>query len=280
MGFDYYWFNHQSSPVDWCEENYAHHSSIAEFFNTFSNIPFFIIPAISIYLYKEYSNIVTKGVHVIFLLLIAVGTGSFYFHSTLSLVGQLMDELFILWVLIYSYALLFPERYLTDHFKRHKRHLYFISFVCCMLITSLCCYHPYMNAYFLLVLSWPAALVLYFRMKTCHDSEAIKLCKRIVVIWIVSVLFWILDRLACSLLIRMNFNYFHSIFHVLAIFSAQWTATLFLFFTAIDRYSLLNPVISYWGEDCLSKFNVFIPYVSFANLRNIQIKPTGAYKDA
>ena len=34
--------------------------------------------------------------------------------------GQLMDELFILWVLLGSYAMLFPNQYLPGHFQRNR----------------------------------------------------------------------------------------------------------------------------------------------------------------
>lgn len=70
----------------------------------------------------------------------------------------------------------------------------------------------------------------------------------------------------------MNLNYFHSIFHVLAIFSAQWTIALFLYFTAIDRVPHLKPTLVYWGEDVSkssNNYNVFIPYVQFSTSKNL-----------
>jgi alkaline ceramidase len=37
-------------------------------------------------LFKDFANNVTQGIHVIWLLLIAVGFGSVYFHATLTMV--------------------------------------------------------------------------------------------------------------------------------------------------------------------------------------------------
>jgi alkaline ceramidase len=85
-----------------------------------SNILFFIVPPIACQLFKPYAIHVTKGIYLIFLLLILVGVGSVYFHSTLSLAGQLMDELLILWVVMTSYAILMPVQFLPQYFRTNK----------------------------------------------------------------------------------------------------------------------------------------------------------------
>lgn len=58
--------------------------------------------------FASYSKRVANGISVLWILLIIIGIGSVYFHATLSLAGQLMDEICILWVLMAGYTLFLP----------------------------------------------------------------------------------------------------------------------------------------------------------------------------
>jgi Ceramidase len=84
---------YQTSKIDWCEENYTHSNYIVEFRNTLSCLSFFIFPAV--YYLK------TESEPVGCLLVASVGLSSILFHGTLSLAGQLFDELTI--VLLVGY---------------------------------------------------------------------------------------------------------------------------------------------------------------------------------
>jgi alkaline ceramidase len=56
------------------------------------------VPPIAIYLFRDYARRVNHGIQAVMVMLMVVGVTSMYFHGTLSLMGQLMDELSILWV--------------------------------------------------------------------------------------------------------------------------------------------------------------------------------------
>lgn len=63
----------------------------------------------SSYLFQDYSCIIGGGVNMVWVLIMVIGASSAYFHATLSLVGQLLDEVAILWVLLAGYALWTPK---------------------------------------------------------------------------------------------------------------------------------------------------------------------------
>ncbi|XP_034135150.1 alkaline ceramidase isoform X3 [Drosophila guanche] len=150
-----------SSPVDWCEGNYLISSNIAEFVNTFSNFLFILLPPVLMMLFKEYGRFVTPGIHVIWLLLIVVGLSSMYFHATLSLIGQLLDELAILWVFMAAFSLFYPKRYYPKFVKNDRKTFSWLMLLSAIAATALSWWKPVVNAFVLMFMGVPTMLMLY-----------------------------------------------------------------------------------------------------------------------
>jgi len=259
---DYFDFvKYGTSEVDWCEHNFTVVSYIAEFFNTISNFLFFVIPPLSMYLFKDYGNSITNGIHLVMIFLMCVGTGSVYFHATLSFAGQLMDELFILWVFIAGYSIFMPK-FMIPKFLQFYKNLYYSLFIiggAC--VTYLSFLQPKYNAYFLMIMGLPSIFMLAAQMKNCKDNSVRELFNRTMVAWVLSIFCWILDKFACIYVLHIP--YFHAIFHLLITISAYSVIVLHAYFKAKTQYPESKPQLQYWpsikhGENL--KF-LLIPYV-------------------
>jgi dihydroceramidase len=102
-----YWGNATAS-VDWCEQNYQHSPYIAETFNSFTNIFYTIIALYGFLKLRASSNNPPIPLQIVYFLVFVVSFGSFTFHATLTKIGQLMDELPMLYaVLLMLYFILF-----------------------------------------------------------------------------------------------------------------------------------------------------------------------------
>ena len=81
--------------MDWCEANYVHSSRIAEFWNTWTNVPYCIVGLATIFCLPQHAAFVRlRGAGVA---LCGIGIGSMAFHGTLTRAGQAADELAIVY---------------------------------------------------------------------------------------------------------------------------------------------------------------------------------------
>ncbi|KAK6624495.1 hypothetical protein RUM44_011354 [Polyplax serrata] len=154
-----------SSPVDWCEGNYRISPQIAEFVNTISNVLFFLLPPMLMHLFREYGRLVNPAIHVIWALLIVVGICSAYFHATLSLAGQLLDELAIFWLFLSAFTMFFPRRFFPSIFKNDRKRLGACVITFAVLGTYFLILHPSLNAFALMTLGIPALILLIEELK-------------------------------------------------------------------------------------------------------------------
>ncbi|XP_029889288.1 alkaline ceramidase 1 isoform X2 [Aquila chrysaetos chrysaetos] len=141
-------FSYQSAEVDWCEGNFERSTVIAEYYNTISNVSFFVLSPALLYLNRQYRQHRALPMYVVSGLLFCVGIFSMYFHMTLSYVGQLLDELSILWTLAVAYSFWYPRVYFPRCIKTRK-HFFWLSGVTTVISTLMSFIKPAFNAYVL-----------------------------------------------------------------------------------------------------------------------------------
>ncbi|OZC12006.1 hypothetical protein X798_01187 [Onchocerca flexuosa] len=76
---------------------------------TVTNIPFIILPNVSVLLIRPYIETVNWIIILPHILLTLTGIASTYYHATLNLFGQLIDEISILWLLMMCWVTYFPR---------------------------------------------------------------------------------------------------------------------------------------------------------------------------
>ncbi|XP_015911297.1 alkaline ceramidase [Parasteatoda tepidariorum] len=246
-----------TSPVDWCEGNYLVSPVIAEFVNTMSNVLFIVFPPLLTGLFREYALYVNRGVYLIWALLLTIGLTSAYFHATLSLVGQLLDEVAILWLLLAAFAMWLPKRYFMFGIKDRKTFQLYMAIVCCA-ATLLTCIHPVLNAFALMGLGVPATALLVIEIRRCNNPRVVKLGYRCALLWLAALVCWINDRLFCEVWSKLNFPYLHGAWHILIAITSYSACVLFAYFDAWDTVPEQLPAMKFWPSD---RFELGVPYI-------------------
>ncbi|KAK5930581.1 hypothetical protein CgunFtcFv8_026803 [Champsocephalus gunnari] len=250
-------FSYESSEIDWCEDNYKQSEHIVEYFNTISSFFFFIISPIMLYLLHPYAKERNLAIHMVWTMMIFVGLFSAYFHMTLSFVGQMLDELSILWVLAMVYVVWFPRR-LFPSFIKDRSTFSNLVLVITIVSTLSSFVKPTANAYVLNCFGIHMVYMLAVEMKCCTDQKALRLCKVSVALWVLAVSCWISDRFGCSFWQSLNFCYLHGIWHILIVIAVAYGTTLIAYLDASYEIPYSLPVLQYWPCD---RWAVGIPHI-------------------
>lgn len=87
-----------TSSIDWCEPNYKMTSFIAEPGNTISNLGFIVVGIVGAL--NEGINNSQKTYSILYSTIALIGIGSTCFHGTLTVWGQQLDELSMVWFML------------------------------------------------------------------------------------------------------------------------------------------------------------------------------------
>lgn len=193
------------------------------------------------------------------MLLIIVGLSSAYFHATLSLLGQLLDEISILWVFMVAQSLFCPRRYMPAVFKGNRRRFIMVLMLFSTIATVLSIYQPVVNAFALMTLAIPVFFMLYKQLQRETDPRVYRLGIRTIIVLALAITCWINDRLFCDYWSSLKFPYLHGFWHILIFIAAYTICVLFAYFYVKDEKPEWGPKLKYWPRN---NFELCIPYVS------------------
>ncbi|KFO81310.1 Alkaline ceramidase 1 [Cuculus canorus] len=250
-------FSYESAEIDWCEGNFEHSAIIAEYYNT-------VRRAISNLLYGSGEPLRDSLLSLALWALVSAKPGllacifSTYFHMTLSYVGQLLDELSILWALAAAYSFWYPKVYFPKFIKSRK-HFFWLSGVTTLITTLMSFIKPALNAYVLNCIAFHLLYLTWRELKKCNDKRVHRTAAAMVVWWVLAISSWISDRWLCGFWQAINFPYFHSFWHVLIAMSLLYCCPLVIYFDVNYELPSFKPKIRYWPSD---SWFVVVPYVA------------------
>ncbi|XP_038627550.1 alkaline ceramidase 1 [Tachyglossus aculeatus] len=249
---------YQSSEIDWCESNFQHSEVVAEFYNTISNVTFFIFGPLMMYLLHPYAQKRSLYVHCVWILFMVVGAFSVYFHMTLSFLGQLLDEISILWLLAAGYSIWLPRSYFPAFLKEDRSRFTRMVLITTVVSTLLAFIRPVVNAYVLNGIGLHIIYVVTLEYRKTSSAELKKMVLVSLAWWFLAVVSWLSDRLLCAFWQRISFFYLHSIWHVLISITFPHSVALMV---CVDVHYEMPQYISeihYWPK---KSWPVGLPYV-------------------
>ncbi|KFW74247.1 Alkaline ceramidase 1, partial [Manacus vitellinus] len=250
-------FSYQSAEVDWCEGNFERSAVIAEYYNwDKTSFSFLLLTPLS-FLVLEGAGKHSTTVPT-FLSLLLAGIFSTYFHMTLSYVGQLLDELSILWTLAVAYSFWYPQVYFPKFIKT-RRHFYWLTGITTVISTLMSFVKPTLNAYALNCIAFHLLYLTWRELKKCNDKRVHRMAAVMVMWWVLAITSWISDRWLCWLWQAINFPYFHSFWHVLIALSLLYCCPLVIYFDVNYEMPSFKPKLEYWPSD---SWPVVVPYVT------------------
>ncbi|XP_020589205.1 alkaline ceramidase 3 [Phalaenopsis equestris] len=213
-----------TSTTELCEENYAHSSYIAEFYNTISNIPCIILALIG--LINALRQRFEKRFSILHISNMILAIGNIVFHATLQHVVQQSDETPMLWeMLLYLYVLYSPDWHYRSTMPTFLC-LYAAGFAATHLVLRVDVLFK-VQYILLCLLCVPRMYKYYIHTK---DSGAKRIAKFYVATLLLGCLSWLVDHFFCKKLSIWYINpQGHAWWHVFMGFNSYLVNTFLMF---------------------------------------------------
>uniref|UniRef100_A0A8D0WWJ8 Alkaline ceramidase n=1 Tax=Sus scrofa TaxID=9823 RepID=A0A8D0WWJ8_PIG len=186
------------------------------------------------------------------------GLFSMYFHMTLSFLGQMLDEIAILWLLASGYSIWMPRCYFPAFLGESRSQFICLVITATVVSTFLSFLRPTINAYALNIISLHIVYIVFQEYKKTRNKELRHVIEVSVIFWAFALTSWVSDRLLCSFWQWINFSYLHSIWHVLISITFPYGMVTMALVDA--RYEMPHETlkIRYWPRDT---WPVGLPYL-------------------
>lgn len=222
---------------------------IAEFVNTFSNILFVAIPATEMRLLRSCGNKQKLGFFGIWISIMFIGLSSAYFHATLSLLGQFLDELGILWLYCAAFWIFYPKKMFPKILIGNRKRLGLFCLAVAVFGTGLSIVNPIWNAFALMSLCIPSVIVLALKIAASGNPRVKRLGLVVWVVWSLALICWINDKVFCDVWRRIGFPYLHALWHAFMAVTCCFGCVLFSYFRMKEDFPDGKTVLMFWPND-------------------------------
>jgi alkaline ceramidase len=233
------------------------------FANSATNLPIIILPLVNIAILWRYIREVNWMIMLPHLLLTFNGFASTYYHATLNLFGQLVDELSLVWLINMCLVVYMPVmKWYPQQYKDHMDRIRWSIVGFTTLLSGLCFIKPNLNALALMTYSIPSIFVIYYEGSNVGIPAALSTTWRIFVLWAIASTCWFSDRLLCDVWLYLGVPYLHAIFHLISSVAGYH---VFVMFSLVDIQRRSNehkftPRVKYFPVDKAAWYTV--PYIT------------------
>ncbi|XP_063084853.1 alkaline ceramidase 1 isoform X2 [Cavia porcellus] len=236
---------YQSSEVDWCESNFLHSPVVAEFYNTQCDLPDL----------RAAHGLPDALLRPQALPLHLQRPDALRAHSFL---GQLLDEVAILWMLSSCYSIWMPRCYFPSFLRGSRFQFTRMMLWGTTIVTFLSVVRPILNAYALNSIAIHVLYIVCSEYRKTTNRQLRHIIHVSTILWASAVISWVSDRLFCSFWQRIHFFYLHSIWHVIISITFPYGFVTMALVDATYEMPGETLKVRYWPRD---SWPVGLPYI-------------------